>query len=327
MKLLKAAAVSLIGFAGLGSVTSYAQTPIVMKLGTATINDAQHEWMKVFAKIVDQNSKGRIKVEIYPASQLGQSPRMIEQTQLNAIQGLVGPPEFLSGVDPRFQILSSPGLFKDLPHANRVLQDPTFNKAFLALGAKKGLKGLGLFISGPFVFVMRKPVEKLSDFDGRKVRVLAAPLQLEQVRTMHMTPVPMPLGDVMPALQQGTIDGVMSCTPVFAALKFYDAAKYLVETDHGLIAAETIISKIWFDRLPKDLQDAIMKAGKEAGDYGRQLESSEEVVKLDTLEKAGKLKRVPFEERDAMKKLADPVMATYAKEIGAEGIFEKINIA
>ena len=55
--------------------------------------------------------------------------------------------------------------------------------------------------------------------------------------------------------------------------------------------------------------------------------SSEEAVKLDTLEKAGKLKRVPFEERDAMKKLADPVMATYAKEIGAEGIYEKINVA
>lgn len=79
--------------------------------------------------------------------------------------------------------------------------------------------------------------------------------------------------------------------------------------------------------LPKPLQDAIMKAGKEAGDFGRKLESSEEAVKLDALEKAGKLKRVPFEERDAMKKLADPVMATYAKEIGAEGIYAKINAA
>jgi len=264
MKLLKAAALALIGFTALGPTTSKAQAPIVMKLGTATINDAQHEWMKVFAKIVDENSKGRIKVEIYPASQLGQSPRMIEQTQLNAIQGVVGPPEFLSGVDSRFQILSAPGLFKDLPHANRVLQDPTFNKAFLALGANKGLKGIGIFISGPFVFVMRKPVENLSDFEGRKIRVLAAPLQLEQVRTMKMTPVPMPLGEVMPALQQGTLDGVMSCTPVFAALKFYDAAKYLIETDHGLITAETIISKIWFDNLPKDLQDVVEKAGQQA---------------------------------------------------------------
>ena len=90
---------------------------------------------------------------------------------------------------------------------------------------------------------------------------------------------------------------------------------------------QAIHSNVTFADLPKELQDAIFKAGKEAGDFGRQLESSEEVTKLDALEKAGKLKRVPFEERDAMKKLADPVMATYAKEIGAEGIFEKINVA
>ena len=243
---------------------SMAQTPIVMKIGTATINDAQHEWMKLFAATVDKNSNGRIKVEIYPASQLGTSPRMIEQTQLNSIQGVVGPPEFLTGVDPRYQILSAPGLFKDLPHAYRTLQDPTFNKAFLDLGANKGLMGLGLMISGPTVFVTRKPVTKLADFDGLKVRVLAAPLQLEQVRAMKMAPVPMPLGEVMPALQQGALDGVMSCVPVFVALKYADAAKYMIETNQGLITAITVISKTWFAGLPKDLQDVVVKAGQKA---------------------------------------------------------------
>jgi tripartite ATP-independent transporter DctP family solute receptor len=263
MKLYQALILALAGAAAFASPAA-AQAPIVMKLGTATINDAQHEWMKKFAANIDQEAKGRIKVEIYPASQLGTSPRMIEQTQLNSIQGVVGPPEFLVGVDPRFQLLSAPGLFKDLPHANRVLQDPTFNKAFLALGADKGLKGLGLFISGPTLFVSRKPITKLSDFEGLKMRVLAAPQQLEQVRAMKANPVPMPLGEVMPALQQGALDGVMSCIPVFVALKFQDAAKYLVETNHGLITAGTWISKEWFDNLPKDLQAAVEKAGQKA---------------------------------------------------------------
>jgi TRAP-type transport system periplasmic protein len=238
--------------------------PIVMKLGTATINDAQHEWMKSFAAIVDKEAGGRIKVEIYPASQLGTSPRMIEQTQVNAIQGVVGPPEFLTGVDVRYQVLSAPGLFRDLAHANRTLQDPTFNKAFLGLGADKGLMGIGLIISGPTVFVTRKPVTKIADFDGLKLRVLAAPLQLEQIRSMKATPVPMPLGEVMPALQQGTIDGVMSCIPVFVALKYADAAKYLTETDLGLITAISVISKTWFDGLPSDLRDVVVKAGQKA---------------------------------------------------------------
>jgi TRAP-type C4-dicarboxylate transport system substrate-binding protein len=244
--------------------TAHAQGPIVMKMGTATINDSQHEWLKKFAAIVNTESKGRIKVEIYPASQLGSSFRMIEQTQLNAIQGLVGPPEFLTGVDTRYQLLSAPGLFKDLAHTNRTLQDPTFNKAFLGLGANKGLKGIGLFISGPTAFVMRSPVKTLADFEGKKVRVLAAPLQLEQIRAMKMTPVPMALGEVMPALQQGALDGVMSCIPVFVALKFVDSAKYLVETNHGLIASLAVISKTWFDALPKDLQDIVTKAGQKA---------------------------------------------------------------
>ena len=248
----------------LSTVAAADAGPIVMKLGTGTLNDSQHEWMKIFAAIVDKDSGGRIKVEIYPASQLGTSPRMIEQTQLNSIQGVVGPPEFLTGVDARYQILSAPGLFKDLAHVNRTLQDPDFNRAFLGLGANKGLKGIGLFISGPTVFVIRKPISKLADFAGLKLRVLAAPMQLDQVRSMQATPVPMPLGEVMPALQQGTIDGVMSCIPVLVALKYSDAAKYLVETNHGLIASLSVISKTWFDNLPADLQDVVVKAGQKA---------------------------------------------------------------
>jgi TRAP-type C4-dicarboxylate transport system substrate-binding protein len=264
-RLAKWATIALLGSAMAPSTpAAVAAAPIVMKLGTGTLNDSQHEWMKIFAAIVDKDSGGRIKVEIYPASQLGTSPRMVEQTQLNSIQGVVGPPEFLTGVDARYQILSAPGLFGDLAHVNRTLQDPAFNQAFLGLGANKGLKGIGLFISGPTVFVIRKPIGKIADFAGLKLRVLAAPLQLEQVRSMQATPVPMPLGEVMPALQQGTIDGVMSCIPVLVALKYSDAAKYLVETNHGLIASLSVISKTWFDGLPADLQDIVVKAGQKA---------------------------------------------------------------
>ena len=80
-----------------------------------------------------------------------------------------------------------------------------------------------------------------------------------------------------------------------------------------------------FNKLPPDLQAAIIKAGKEAGAYGRQIESSEDTAKLDALEKAGKLKRIPFADRAAMKKAVDPVMTEYAKEIGAEQLLAKIN--
>ena len=80
-----------------------------------------------------------------------------------------------------------------------------------------------------------------------------------------------------------------------------------------------------FKRLPPDLQAAIIKAGKEAGIYGRQIELGEDQKKLEAMEKAGRLKMIPFADRAAMKKLADPVMADYAKEIGASDIYNKIN--
>jgi TRAP-type C4-dicarboxylate transport system substrate-binding protein len=238
--------------------------PTVMKIATATINDSQHEWMKIYAGLVEKGSAGRIKVELYPASQLGSIPRMIEGTQFGSIQAYVGPPEFLSGVDSRYEVLSAPGQFKDLAHANRTLQDPEFGTAFLALGANKGLKGIALFLSGPAVFATRAPVQKLADLEGKKVRVLAAPLQMEQMRKLKATPVPMSLGEVMPALQQGALDGVMSSTPVLTALRFYDAAKYLYESDHAIVSVITVISKGWHDKLPADLQKVVVDAGPKA---------------------------------------------------------------
>jgi TRAP-type C4-dicarboxylate transport system substrate-binding protein len=81
-------------------------SPVVMKLATPSLNDSQHEWLKRFAVAIEKNSSGRLKGEIYPASQLGSIPRMIEGTQLGSIQIFIAPPEFFVGVDPRFELLS-----------------------------------------------------------------------------------------------------------------------------------------------------------------------------------------------------------------------------
>src|SRR5258706_11658049 len=130
---------------------------ITIKLATATLNDAQHEWMKRFAAAIDQTANGRIKSEIYPASQLGAIPRMIEGTQLGSIQIWVGPPEFLVGVDQRFELLSVPGLFQNDEHAVKTVADPAFCKAFLALAANNGVVRARLFVHAPVALCMRPP--------------------------------------------------------------------------------------------------------------------------------------------------------------------------
>ena len=108
-------------------------------------------------------------------------------------------------------------------------------------------------------------------------------------------------------------------------MKFYEVAPHLAMTEHAITIRPICFSGKTFKALPPDLQAAILKAGKEAGAYGRQIESSEDAQKLDALEKAGKLKRVPFKDRAEMEKLVAPVMAAYAKEIGADEIYDKIN--
>src|SRR6185503_10748623 len=167
----------------------------VMKLTTATINDTQHEWLKRFGAEVEKNSNGRIKAEIYPASQLGSIPRQIEGVQFGSIQGWMGPPEFLVGVDERFEAMSAPGLFSSVDQVMKVAQDPAIQKMMYGLGEPKGLTGVGFAPIGPSSILSKKPVLKMADLSGMKIRVLASPFQLELIRRMGGNPIAMTLAD------------------------------------------------------------------------------------------------------------------------------------
>jgi TRAP-type transport system periplasmic protein len=231
----------------------------VMKIGLATINDAQHEWAKRFVAMVEKDSGGRIKGQIYPASQLGPISREIEGVQFGAIQGYIGPPEFLVGVDDRFEVMSAPGLINNMAHGIRVTGDPELRKTMFGLGANKGIHVVALFVSQPSSIVSRDPVRHLSDIKGKKLRVLAADMQQEMLKRLGASPIAMTLGDVLPAIQQGAIDGAVLALTVDTTMHYYDSAKYITNTGQPFIFSMTFLSKKWFDGLPKDLQ-AILDA-------------------------------------------------------------------
>ena len=251
-------AAALSTMIGLASPAA-AQTagPIVMKLSTATINDTQHEWLKRFAAAVEKDSGGRIKGEVYPASQLGAIPRQIEGTQFGAIQGWVGPPEFLVGVDERYEALSAPGLFSSRDQYLHTINDPAVRDLILGLGANKGLLGVGIFPIGPSSIDTKKPIHRLADFSGLKICVLASPFQLELIKRMGGSPVAMTLADVLPALQQGALDGSLTTMTQYTTLHYIDAAKYVTETDQPYVSSIAVLSKKWFDGLPPDLQKIV----------------------------------------------------------------------
>ena len=239
---------------------AYAQT-FTMKLSTATINDTQHEWLKRFAALIEKDSGGRIKAEIYPASQLGSIPRQIEGVQFGSIQGWMGPPEFLVGVDERFEVLSAPGLFSSNEQVMKVMADPPIRKMIYELCEPKGLTGIGFAPIGPSSILTRKPVKTLADMKGMKIRVLASPFQLELIRRMDMSPIAMTLADVLPGLQQGTIDGTLTTMTIYTTMRYEGAGKTVVKNDQPYVNSIGVMSKKWMDTLSPDLQKVVRDAG------------------------------------------------------------------
>jgi TRAP-type C4-dicarboxylate transport system substrate-binding protein len=233
----------------------------VMKITLPTINDAPHQAAKDFAALVEKDSGGRIKGEVYPASQLGSIPRMIEGTQFGAIQVSEVPPEFFVGVDERFEVMAAPGLVDNIEHGQRVAADPAVRKLMFGLGADKGLHVVGLFIAQPSCVISKTPLRHVADFKGKKIRVFASQFQTEAFNRLGATPVAMTLGDVLPALQQGAIDGAIAGIGPFVHLHFNDAAKYVTETNQPAIFLIFAVSKKWYDSLPPDLQEIVDRDG------------------------------------------------------------------
>jgi TRAP-type C4-dicarboxylate transport system substrate-binding protein len=233
----------------------------VMKITLPTINDAPHQFAKDFAALVEKDSGGRIKAEVYPASQLGSIPRQIEGVQFGAIQAATVPPEFFVGVDERFEVMAAPGLVESIEHGQRVAADPAVRKLMLGLGANKGLHGVGLYIAQPSCVIAKTAIRHLADFKGKKIRVFASQFQTVAFDRLGATPVAMTLADVLPALQQGAIDSSVAGIGPFVHLHFVDAAKYVTETNQPAIFLILEVSQKWYDSLPKDLQEIVDRDG------------------------------------------------------------------
>lgn len=235
------------------------QKTYVMKISTPTIHDIPDKWAANFAAALEKDSGGRIKPQLYPASQLGSIPRQIEGTQFGSIQCEIVPPEFMVGLDPRFEVMAAPGLVKSQAHGQRVAADPQVRKLMLGLGANKGLHGVGLFMAEQSVMVTRMPLRHLADFNGKKIRIFASQFQSEAFERLGITPVAMTLGDVLPAIQQGAIDGAITGIGPVANFHMVDAAKFVTQIGQPAIFLIAEINKKWFDALPPDLQQIVEK--------------------------------------------------------------------
>jgi tripartite ATP-independent transporter DctP family solute receptor len=303
-----------------------AQAPITLN-GASQFND-DHAFTRAMAKfgeLVKQYYGKPIEFVLHKNSSLGLEKQYFEyMAQGKAVDYAIVSPAHMSTFSKAAPFIDAPFLFRDLDHWNKVLDADLLKPIADEIAEKADVMLIGYGGGGVRNIFINKPMGSLEDIKGLKVRVQGAPIWSRAFAATGMSPTVIAYSEVYNAIQNNVIQAGENEAAGVEAMKFYEVAPNLALTQHAITIRPLCFSGKTFKALPKDLQEIVLKAGKEAGAYGRQVESSEDEKKLEALEAAGKLKRIPFEGRDEMKKRVDPIMAAYAKEIGVEEIYNKI---
>ncbi len=229
-----------------------------MKISAPTANDVSTEWMAQVKKGIESRSGGKIKVELYPANQLGQIPATVEGVALGTIEMILPAAGFLVGLDPRFEVFDIPGIFDSVQHGMQVLTDPDIRKRLSGFGASKGIEPVITFVHGPMMLVSHKPVRAIADFKGQKIRAPGgAPIQMDPLKRLGASPLSMPLGEVLPALQNRAIDGSEAAFGVFTAFKYFDVAKGLTYLPGSYLVVGGATNRAWLKSLGRDLESIV----------------------------------------------------------------------
>ena len=240
------AAFAIAGYAG------SAAAQMDMKIGYATINDPQQAVGMEIEKRMAANASMGIKARNFPAGQIGKIPRMIEGLQFGTLEAMITPPGFLVGINKNFQVPDAPGIFDDVFHAHRALNDPEFFAKYSKLAESKGITMGMLYVYGPTSFASKKPIRTLDDLKGMKVRVLATKMESALVGSFGATGVPMPYTEVLAALQRGTLDACRSAIIVMGGSKFFTVTKSITVVESGMIPSAVLLSNAWLKKLSDD---------------------------------------------------------------------------
>jgi TRAP-type C4-dicarboxylate transport system substrate-binding protein len=231
-------------------------------------------------------------------------------------------PSHMSTFSKMATLLDPPMLYKNHIHWSKVLGGNALDpiKADVLIRADVLLIGYGG--GGTRHLIVNKPVQTMADVKGLPIRVMGAPIQTRMFNAFGMA-----YAEVYNAIQTGVIDAAENEAAGIQQMKFYEVGPNIAMTAHSITVRPLCFSNKTFRRMPADLQAAILQAGKDAGTYGRILESSEDIQKLMQMQSEGKLKTVYFKERDALVKAAEPIIEAYFKENKASEVLKSIQNA
>ena len=257
------AIVSTVALGAAMALAPAASAQTVMKIGFATINDGQHKSALWIEKEVEKRTGGSIDVQVYPAAQLGKIPRQIEGVLFGTQEAFISPPGFFKGLNPAFAAPDAPGLFDSFAHQTKTLNDPSVRDKFLGLATSKGVTGLYISAAGASALAMRDPVRTLSDVKGKKIRVLASPMEVAIMRELGAAGTPMAYSEVLPAIQRRVLDGASSAITVMGPSKFYTAAKYITPTHITHIPTGMWTNAKFLAKLSDKEREIVKQVGKE----------------------------------------------------------------
>jgi len=292
----------------------HAAAPIIIKLGHVTSDKSPYHIGAVkFGELVDKYTEGKIKVEVYPNSMLGSARAMTEGLILGTLQMTLS--TVLDDFEPKAAVVTLPYIFRDSDHAYRVLDSEIGQEIYGPLLAK-GIRTLYIWESGWRHVVSKKPIQKLEDMKGMKIRTPKTELWIDLFKALGTNPTPMAYGEVYTGLQQGIVDGCDNPLSYIHDMKFYEVAPNVALTQHMYGALPVIISEKFWGTLSPEFKDAIIRAAKETTSYQRKYSQNEDA---ENMEKMKRLK-VNFTAPDLepFRKATASIYGKYEQRFGKE---------
>ena len=314
-----ALALVLLAFAFAGGAA--AQQPIVIKFSHVVAPDTpKGRAAEYFKKAAEERTKGRVKIELYPNSQLFKDAEELEALQLGSVQMLAPTVSKFGPMGVReFEVFDLPYLFDSYDDVHKVTGGP-IGRGLMKKLEPKGITGLAYWDNGFKPMSANRPLRKPEDAKGLKMRIQSSKVLDAQMRALGALPQVMALSEVYQGLQTGVIDGTENVVSNFYTQKMYEVQKYLTVTDHGYIGYAVIVNRKFWDGLPADIRAALESAMKDATRFANDSAKQDNADALEALRRTGKTQVIVLtpEEKRAWKKALVKVHAEMAGRIGKD---------
>ncbi|ORC37774.1 hypothetical protein B4O97_01875 [Marispirochaeta aestuarii] len=278
-----------------------------------------------FKELVEENSDGRIQVQVLHSGQLGGHRDYIEGLQMGSIQMAEINTSVLSAIDDQFMIFDLPYIAKSVEHEIRVIEGGVGERLSKALEDKTGIKIVGWMVRTPrSVYNSKRPIRTADDFNGIKIRVMESPVMMKTMELLGAKPVPLAATERYMALQTGVVDAAENSPPLIITEKEYEVTDYLSLTEHFVTPNIIAIDGKFLNKLPQDLQKVVLDAGKAAGKYAIQQDQDQLAGAIDTLKGLGmEVNAIP--DKTSFINKVKPLYAEYQDRIGKDLIDVFVN--